>query len=419
MKRILFFVVMFMFLLLIAGAKAITLQVGVFSDSEYTSQGCKLNLTQAVVSIRYNSNQSFVTSQSPSNILSHCCYSGGNYYDCYVAIFDLANDTYNVTATATGYVGESTTIVLDTGKGTNFFLAKLDTWNIFLNVRDSLTLAPITTIIPCLYFSNGTQVPTLGGFTTPNCNVVTSYSGFYDMWRGVPTGSYYYTVRTSGYALFNSGTFSLTADRTDTVGLSASPMNVFMIADKSSGLPGDTFTFNVSISNGLPAFTNRLYVKDPSGNVILYQSQHGTSSFSVPVIISTYGNNDVYTDVTDSTDNTVESNHITINIGGGGTIPTTPISGINVTEWQENGWGWALPIFTPIFIFTFGAGVISGILAAISGNAGGVIGGITWVAFMMLYTLMGIYPSWVGIVLIILSGGVTVMFMGKMLGWGR
>jgi len=97
------------------------------------------------------------------------------------------------------------------------------------------------------------------------------------------------------------------------------------------------------------------------------------------------------------------------------TIPInqTVIPAIDVIEWESAGYGWALPFFTPLFIVSLVIAVISGVVGRIAGMT---VGGITLMLFVLVFTLFGVYPWWVGIVFLIVSAFVVAKFitgMGK------
>ena len=98
------------------------------------------------------------------------------------------------------------------------------------------------------------------------------------------------------------------------------------------------------------------------------------------------------------------------------TVPTETITIVNATEWTEMGYGWLLPLLTPMFLLTFIALMVSGIIALASRPE---FGGIALLVFLILYTLYGIYPSWIGWTVIIIAGFVVTYAIGKQMGWIR
>jgi len=89
---------------------------------------------------------------------------------------------------------------------------------------------------------------------------------------------------------------------------------------------------------------------------------------------------------------------------------STPIAPINQTQWVLNGWGWVLPFFTPIFMLTSATGFISGIAGKFGGMA---IGGIVALMLTLIFTIIGVYPAWLGIVVIIIGGFILVNMVTK------
>jgi hypothetical protein len=85
-----------------------------------------------------------------------------------------------------------------------------------------------------------------------------------------------------------------------------------------------------------------------------------------------------------------------------------PIPAINKTEWHEAGYDWALPFFTPMFIVSFVVVVVSGVVARIGGMT---VGGIAGLLMVLVLTLFGIYPIWLGIVFIIIAGFIVTRFV--------
>lgn len=97
------------------------------------------------------------------------------------------------------------------------------------------------------------------------------------------------------------------------------------------------------------------------------------------------------------------------------TVTTTysPIPLVNETEWQSAGFGWATVFFTPIFLSTLVMAIVSGIAGAIGGAP---VGGGVMVVMMMIFTITGIYPAWVGIVVIIISAFIIAKTLPQLVG---
>jgi hypothetical protein len=92
---------------------------------------------------------------------------------------------------------------------------------------------------------------------------------------------------------------------------------------------------------------------------------------------------------------------------------TAPIPAINQTDFILTGYGWALPLFSPMFIYT----VILAFIAGIGAKFGGVtVGGITALALVFVFTVFGIYPAWIGVIMVLVGGFIFVKFGTNILG---
>jgi hypothetical protein len=92
---------------------------------------------------------------------------------------------------------------------------------------------------------------------------------------------------------------------------------------------------------------------------------------------------------------------------------TKPLA--NETEWREIGIAWALPLTTPIFILTMVALGVSGFIAMkIGGNYAGLVFGVAMLFFIIIYSITGVYPIWISIILIILTAGLIAYFIKGM-----
>jgi hypothetical protein len=87
-----------------------------------------------------------------------------------------------------------------------------------------------------------------------------------------------------------------------------------------------------------------------------------------------------------------------------------PIPQIPKAEWEANGYGWALPFFTPLFLYTAAMVIVSGIAARFGGI---IIGGVSALAFILVFTLFQIYPAWIGILMLIIGGYIVANFATK------
>jgi hypothetical protein len=83
---------------------------------------------------------------------------------------------------------------------------------------------------------------------------------------------------------------------------------------------------------------------------------------------------------------------------------------INVTEWQELGYGWLLPLFTPFALYNMMM-IFFAIIGGVITREPSVVLGIILV-FIVIFTFTGIYPWWLSFVLIIIAGFLFVRLVG-------
>jgi hypothetical protein len=94
-------------------------------------------------------------------------------------------------------------------------------------------------------------------------------------------------------------------------------------------------------------------------------------------------------------------------------IPTNysqPI--VNVTELEEMGIGWTASFFTPFFISTLFLLIVSGYLAVKAKTNAGMVFGISAIVLTLIYTIIGIYPVWFGVVFIIIAAFIVAKLLG-------
>jgi len=91
---------------------------------------------------------------------------------------------------------------------------------------------------------------------------------------------------------------------------------------------------------------------------------------------------------------------------------TAPLTPLNFTDWQTSGYGWALFLFSPMFIATImgvvGAGMVAG---KMGGEEKGLVFVGAFLAFVFIFMLVGFYPIWLGIILVIMSIALIVYFV--------
>lgn len=376
------------------------------------SDGCMMDVPNALIEIYQGS--TLIASGTPNVSVPNIYRCGALQKPAKVISFLLPSGLYTVKSSASGYKNYSVNINLQYSRDYTEFMNRNGFNNIWINLRDSLTNDTIDIAYRCLRYSNGTIVP--DGYPDAYwCENVAGY-GIYPYYC-VPTANYYYTFESTGYAKYTSNIFTLNADREDWVYMSSiSPGNfsVQIGADKISGAPGETFTITYTIYGGQPTFYPDIRILDSGGQLQIRDlNPEQGYQFNKSIVLTTPGITEVWSVVKDYTNGQAESNHISINVIGQ-VVPlmgnvTGPIPQINQTEWNEQGYGWLLPIFTPMFIYTF--------IMAISAIGGSVVskqvalGAIIAICFIGVYTYYGIYPTWLGFVLIILAGFILMYFL--------
>jgi hypothetical protein len=96
-------------------------------------------------------------------------------------------------------------------------------------------------------------------------------------------------------------------------------------------------------------------------------------------------------------------------------LPVEPIPAIDTAEWTAAGYGWALVFFSPMFLATIFMAFICAICAKLGGAT---FSGIMALVFVAIYSLpqVNIYPSWLGVVLIIIGAFVIAKWGGEVFG---
>lgn len=317
-----------------------TLSIAVYDSCAFDTDNCFLDVSNPTIEIwkedlriiqgTFNATASNCPSKCPSPIQK----------SCNVLRVKLAEGVYTIKVYKSGYQSFEGDFMLNMDIIFPVFLTKANTYKIKISVKDSQTGSYITKIQRCLYYSNGSVVPDpyLGAKW---CAEVSS-GGEYT-WYCVPQGSYYYTVFAEGYQTYKSGTFTLNADREDTVLLTPTYLP-----------PG------VICGNGIcePPYENITSCPQDCGHL-------------------------------------------------------APLPQINVSEWQELGYGWLLPLFTPFAFYNFIMIFLALIGGALTREASVPLGII--LCFIVIYTFFGIYPWWLGFVLIIIAGFLFVNMIRRVM----
>jgi hypothetical protein len=91
---------------------------------------------------------------------------------------------------------------------------------------------------------------------------------------------------------------------------------------------------------------------------------------------------------------------------------TAPISAINAADWTAAGFGWLLWMFSPIFLDTLlmagFTGAVSYLGSRVNSGAAMIVGSGTFLVGVIILTIFGIYPAWIGLILGLLTGFIFV-----------
>jgi len=96
------------------------------------------------------------------------------------------------------------------------------------------------------------------------------------------------------------------------------------------------------------------------------------------------------------------------------TIPTDPVAAINETQWIAEGYGWMLPFFSRFFMATMFLIMVLVVAGWMGGPTPAAVAGV---ALLIAYSVIGIYPLWVLLMLGLITAAVAVYFT-RVLGRG-
>jgi hypothetical protein len=89
---------------------------------------------------------------------------------------------------------------------------------------------------------------------------------------------------------------------------------------------------------------------------------------------------------------------------------------ISKAELDEMGVGWLAPFFTPFFLSTVALIGVSGFVALKVKTNAGVVFGIVALLLTLVFTIIGIYPLWLGIIFMLIGGFIVVRTVSGVLG---
>jgi len=153
-------------------------------------------------------------------------------------------------------------------------------------------------------------------------------------------------------------------------------------------VPGDSYYFTIQASN-YQTYTSDIFYLDSDIEKIVYLSPF--------VYVPACGNG--ICEANETVENCPQD------CAKMGAIPQ-----INVTEWQELGYGWLLPLFSPFALYNLMMIFIALIGGVITREPSVVLGII--LVFIVIFVFIGVYPIWLAFVLIIIAGFLFVRLVG-------
>jgi hypothetical protein len=238
----------------------------------------------------------------------------------------------------------------------------------------------------------------------------TSGSGYFE-WSDIEQAEYYYVVEKTAFSRYTGPTFNLTADKTDNIILYPIPVTIILTVEESRVSIGQNFKFHVHTDGLVPSF----WVESKSrvaGNASVYYLKGFTAytsdfDYTIPA-------NSLYAGDWETTVNVgnYTSNAVSHTVSPLVTIPFEPVPQVNRTEFEQMGLTWVLPLLSPTFILTIVLAVICALLEKVA-KSGGKVFIIIMIIGIFIFTLVGVYPYWVGIIFILFSAViVATIFKG-------
>lgn len=335
------------------------------------------------------------------------------------AVFTLSTGNYTLVTSKTGYFTDTSTDTIATDPEGNLILLCRNPHPLsyVVGVWDGFTYQAIHGAVVSINYATG-------GTLSPNVITPQITDGGSVTFGLCDQNIYTITTSKTGYATETYNTsinynisHNVFLNRTGTtVDLFITPNGILItdtatvtVATYASALPINILIYGVRVGDTLPSYIgifNQI-------NVSTYQYQLNPS-----VVGMTAGNYQFRANVTDVFGTTVYSNiaNFTIVNVTVTTVPTEPIPAINQTEWQEAGFGWLVPFFTPMLWSVVLSAVISGVVGRLSKHW--FMSGIVFLALSGILTVYHVLPDIVGILLVIIGGVVFASGMAKMFGGG-
>lgn len=381
--------------------------VGISSETEVDNvTGCPLQLNDSTVTFGSETVQTNAT-----RFEENCCYVASGWYGCWLYEFlSVDEGTLHLTVEHEGYADYETDVLLDTNMGSNVWMSLLGIeQSLDVYVRNS-TGDYLVNAKGTLYFANGSIFESTSMW---NLNPIWSSSAGLLRWLSLPADSYFYTVDRDGYERYTSPIFYLGEDREFTITLGATSRLIILTVDETVGTTADTFNFTINLT-GLttPIYNAHYYIKTETQEDLPYLIHIREDNQNFTIYAKDYfddGINIVHMETAEG----VISNFIEIEITDiyGGEIVGTPMM-----DMPFAAAGWVGLLFTPFSIITMFLVGIGAYFENMVKDAKGAIFLSVIIIGVLAFTYLGLYPAWIGVLIIIVCALILSKFVLKVTG---
>lgn len=373
-------------------------QVGVFSSSEiYNDSSCPLVLNDSVVTF------AGIEQDNATTRLAQCCYSNV-WHDCWVYNFtDVSEGTYDLTVTKEGYATYTQSIILDQDNMyMNVFLDKPTQAGLTITVTDSEGATPNARVQ--LYYANGTLYESTHYPYDMNPVI---FRGSYT-WQQIPKDNYYFIIESQGYEMYRSPVFNLGEGRTFTVILEGTDISLNISTPVYESISAnDDINFTINATGFLfPIYDAHYWIRNDYGELpYLIHIPHQNYNFSIDTDdYFTGGENIIYVESKKG----IISNYltITVDVRTSEEAMNDPMIDLGFKEL-----GWVGVLFAPFSLITMFLVGIGAYFENMVKGSGGKIFITTIMIGVLSFTYLGLYPAWVGILIVILCGAILAKFV--------
>ena len=305
---------------------------------------------------------------------------------------------YTINATYPGYKPQNQTVYVDGLTPIFFYLYGIDTYDLTVMVKDYHTLEPIGGAKILLYYENGTL------YEHPLYGTMYQYTndlGYVRLPGLTPNLNYYFTLSKFGYEPYKSPIFNLTQDLTFEVSMKQAVELLILTATPTQNVYANTTVFwTVNNTLGTPAGSTSIYCQrgaEPEFEVISFYAHINPYTVGASIgkdgTIRCWAYSHTYN---------MTSNDVWFNVGTA--VPYYPELGVYSI------------IFHPIFIGTMLLISISAYIEyKLRTNGKAFLVAIIILTFVL--SIVGFYPAWVGI-LIIMAVGFILVYLFREIFWG-